>query len=92
MKKYPIRYRVCKAAELPQDLDPHLFFVQWLGDRELLIEQHRGILRLESALIRFQTEQGVLNVSGENLEIVVLTESRSLITGSVTGVSLERKS
>jgi sporulation protein YqfC len=92
MKKKRFYHRLIDAAELPQDLDPHLFFVQWLGVGEVLIEQHRGILRLEDSAIRFRTEQGVLTVSGESLEMTVLTESRSLISGSVTDVSLEVKS
>jgi sporulation protein YqfC len=92
MKKKRFRYFLIKNAELPQDLDPHLFFVQWAGAGELLIEQHRGILRIEDDLIRFQTEQGILTVSGQMLEIRALTESRSIICGTITNVSLEVKS
>ncbi|MBR0508115.1 MAG: YabP/YqfC family sporulation protein [Clostridia bacterium] len=92
MKEKRLFRRALHAAELPQDLDPHLFFVQWLGDRELLIEQHRGILRFEQNLIRFQTEQGILSVVGKNLEMDCLTTTRSLISGFVSGISLEEKS
>ncbi len=92
MKKKQFKRSRFRIAELPQDLDPHLFFLQWLGGTKLLIEQHRGILRLDNVLIRFQTEQGVLTVSGNDLGIDVLTENRSLITGSIGSVTLEGKS
>ena len=81
-----------RAAELPQDLDPTLFFIQWLGKNELLIEQHRGILRFEPSVIRFKTDQGIVSVSGTDLGMNCLTESRALISGSITDVSLEEKS
>ena len=81
-----------KALELPQDLDPHLVSVQWIGGRDLLIEQHRGILRFEADTIRFASEQGVLTVSGGDLVMEQLTASRALISGDVDSVSIERKS
>ncbi len=81
-----------KGFELPQDLDPHLFFVQWFGGEECLIEQHRGILRFESQRIRFATEQGAIEIEGELLEIERLSESRALVRGGIRSIALEAKS
>ena len=81
-----------RAAELPQDLDPHLLAVHWIGGRDLLIEQHRGILRFDNDEIRFASEQGVFAVHGVRLEMEQLTASRALISGDVRAVSFEEKS
>ena len=92
MKNKRFRHRLLRAAELPQDLDPSLFFIQWTGNGELLIEQHRGILRFDSAEIRFKTDQGVVRVLGSALMLDRMSESRALIFGTISDVSLEAKS
>lgn len=74
------------------DLDPHLFFVQWLGGCECLIEQHRGILCFALHEIRFRTEQGVLSIEGEELVLEQMTDSRAKVCGNIRSVALEAKS
>ena len=83
---------VLRTAELPQELDASRFFVQWYGSNECLVEQHRGILCFDDELIRFQTDQGVLNVAGEALVLDALTDSRAMINGQIYTLSIEEKS
>ena len=85
-------HRLLRAAELPQDLDPHLLAVRWIGGTDLLIEQHRGILRFDAEEIRFASEQGTLSVQGTTLQMDCLTESSALIFGTIRTLSFEEKS
>ena len=91
-KKRKHLHRLLRAAELPQDLDPHLLAVRWIGGTDLLIEQHRGILRFEAEEIRFQSEQGILTVRGTGLRMDCLTESSALLFGTIRTLSFEEKS
>lgn len=91
-RKSKLWNRIIKTAELPQDLDPHLFFVQWFGSGECLIEQHRGVLSFEPCRIRFLTEQGTVELTGEELVCEQLTETRAKVRGAIKGVTLEGKS
>ncbi|MBR6039223.1 MAG: YabP/YqfC family sporulation protein [Clostridia bacterium] len=91
-RKRSILRRVLRAAELPQELDASRFFVQWYGSNECLVEQHRGILCFDGELIRFQTDQGVLNVTGKALVLDALTDSRAMINGQIHTLSIEEKS
>ena len=91
-KKRNRMHALLRAAELPQDLDPHLISVQWIGGSSLLIEQHRGILRFESGEIRFACEQGTLCVFGSAMEMEQLSVSRALIRGEIRSLSFEGKS
>ena len=84
--------QILKAAELPQELDAHRFYVQWYGADECLIEQHRGILCFDAGLIRLATDQGTLCISGESLELEALTDSRAKVTGQIEAVRIEEKS
>ncbi len=81
-----------RAMELPQDIDPHLLAAHWIGGTDLLVEQHRGILRFQSDMIRFASEQGILIVSGNDLTMSQLTASRAMIFGDIRSVSFEEKS
>lgn len=81
-----------RRTGLPQDVDPHRFFLQWIGAEECLIEQHRGILCFGKERIRFLTEQGTLSVEGENLALIQLTEARAVVHGPIRSISLEGKS
>lgn len=91
-KKRNLLHRVLRRADLPQDIDPHLLAIRWIAGAELLIEQHRGILRFQSDMIRFSSEQGVLVVTGNGLLMERLTEWTALITGEIRSVSFEDKS
>lgn len=91
-RKRQVLRHILKAAELPQELDAHRFFVQWYGKDECLVEQHRGILCFESGRIRIDTEQGVLCMIGDSMELETLTESRVKITGQIQSLSIEVKS
>ena len=81
-----------RSADLPQELDAHRFYVQWYGNDECLVEQHRGILLFDGDTIRFQTDQGVLRVTGDSLELEALTESRAKVNGQIGSLSIEAKS
>ena len=81
--------RILRLIELPQDLNPHLLVVRWIGKTDLLIEQHRGILKYSDNLIRLLNEQGILMIKGHDLEIRRLAESSALICGEIQSIAFE---
>ena len=91
-KKSKFIHRVVQVLELPQDLDPHLIAVRWIGGSELLIEQHRGILRFDGDVIRFASEQGAVSVSGSEMVMEQMTETSAMIKGDICSVCFEDKS
>lgn len=85
-------HKILRIANLPQDMDPHRFYLQWYGVDSCAIERHKGILRFDETEIRMLTEQGVLVVSGERLTLENLSESAAQISGKIDALSVERKS
>ena len=85
-------HRILRILELPQDIDPHLLVIRWIGGGQLLIEQHRGILRFDAETIRFASEQGVLVVAGTDLIMDRMNETSALILGDIRSVFFEDKS
>ncbi len=91
-KKKPVINRVLRLLELPQDLDPHLLAIRWIGGTDLLIEQHRGILRFTDEAVRLLCEQGTVEIAGKSLVMDRLTDTSALIRGDIQSVSFEDKS
>lgn len=87
-----IRKTVSRILELPQDLDPHLVQITWVGRSSLLIEQHRGIIGFEPHRIRLLSEQGTLCVTGNDMQLCELSQSRAFLEGDLIGISFEDES
>lgn len=91
-RKRTVFRHILKVADLPQELDAHRFYLQWYGIDACLVEQHRGILCFDAKAVRLATDQGVLCISGDSLELEALTDSRAKITGQLEAVRIEAKS
>ena len=54
-----------------------------IGNRELTIENYKGVIEYTDAVIRVGTNSHILKISGKNLEIKNITQEMLYITGSV---------
>ena len=59
------------------------------GDRELLVEQHKGLFSYDTDRIRIRTTRGLLTVTGEKLTIVYFGTQDLLISGKIFCMQLE---
>lgn len=91
-KRKSIGKRIQTALELPDDLDPHLVLLTWIGREKLLVEQHRGIVGFEPNEIRFLTEQGTVVVAGDRLFLRELSNTRALLEGKMDGIFFAEES
>ena len=87
-KKERLLERTAEALELPGDLVAGLPRVELTGDRELRMENHRGILAYGSQEIQISGGRLVVKVRGENLELRAMNAGELLITGALRGVDL----
>lgn len=54
--------------------------------RELLIENHRGLIEYGPELILVATKGGNISVSGENLRAAAMNKGQILIKGKLSGI------
>ena len=87
-KKERLLERTAQALELPADVVAGLPRVELTGDRELRMENHRGILAYGSDEIQIAGGRLVVKVRGENLELRAMNAGELLITGALRGVEL----
>ena len=76
--------RMAELFDLPADVAARLSHMELLGDRQLLLEGHEGLLAYGTELI------DVLRVTGEGLTLKSMTEREVRIGGRIDGVEFLR--
>ncbi|MBS6215892.1 MAG: YabP/YqfC family sporulation protein [Clostridiales bacterium] len=88
-KKESVLERTAQVFDLPGDLVAGLPRMELVGDRELRMENHRGILAYGSEEIHISGGKLILKVRGEGLELRSMNAGELLITGQIRAVELD---
>ncbi|WP_294473628.1 YabP/YqfC family sporulation protein [uncultured Intestinimonas sp.] len=80
--------RTAEVFDLPGDVVAGLPRVELLGDRQLRMENHKGILAYGSEEIHISGGKLIVKVRGANLTLRAMNASELLITGDIIGVDL----
>lgn len=82
--------RVTQAADLPLEPVAGLPLVELLGDRRVLIENHKGVTQYANHEICVRVGYGCISVCGEGLELTKMTAAQLVITGRIGNITLCR--
>ena len=77
---------VAELFDLPVDVVARLPRLELVGDRQLYLERHTGILAYSEEQIDANTVAGVLRVRGEKLTLLAMTAEELRIGGSIAAV------
>jgi sporulation protein YqfC len=80
--------KTAQVFDLPADALAGLPRVELVGDREVRMENHRGILAYGDKEIHVSGGPFLIKVTGEGLELRAMTGLELLITGHITGIQL----
>jgi len=83
MRKNTQWQRLAGMLEIPQDIVLDLPRITMLGNRQLLVENHKGIIEYTPSLVRIKLNQGELLVGGSNLTLCNLQLEQILVEGTV---------
>lgn len=79
--------KVAAFFELPSEVVLNLPRLVLNGDHQLLVENHQGLKVYTGAEIWLQTSVGALQVTGEGLEIKLITQEQVEIAGRIRTVA-----
>lgn len=85
-RKETILEKASAALDLPGDILTALPRIELVGDRELRMESHKGILAYGSEEIHIAGGKLVVRVRGEELELRAMDPAQLLITGRIVAV------
>lgn len=75
--------------EIPQDIVLDLPRITMLGNKQVLVENHKGIIEYNETLVRIKLSQGELVVSGTDLMLGNLQVEQILIEGVFTDIKYD---
>ena len=81
--------RAAQMFDLPADAVANVPRVEVVGDGELRMSPHRGILAYGQSEIIVSGGKLIAKIKGEGLELRAMTGEELLITGTVLSVELE---
>ena len=78
-----------EKLDLPNDVILNLPKITIVGNTEITIENHKGIILFERNIIKINTKVKVINIEGENFEILYIGDSTITISGKFKSVGYE---
>jgi len=85
-----LRTRMAELFDLPADVVAGLSHLEILGDRQLFLEGHEGILSYGTEQIDINTGSMVVRVKGKDLTLGSMTGDEVRIRGCIEGVEFLR--
>lgn len=80
---------ISEKLDLPKDVILNLPKITIVGDEEITIENHKGIILFERNIIKINTKVKIINIEGENFEILYIGDSTITISGKFKVISYE---
>lgn len=77
---------ILDKLNLPKDITQGAFVLTAVGNRELYIENYKGILEYTKNCIRIQGKNTYIKIEGHNLKIDHYTEEDMLIKGHILSI------
>lgn len=88
MNRNKLQKWTAELLELPQDVVYDLPRLTMIGDRQLYIENHRGVLHFSSDRLRLALSKGELEVTGEDLVIRTIWTEEVFVEGVIKHIEV----
>ena len=77
-----------ERLELPVNISADVARIELLGNRELYMDRHRGVLAYSTEEVDVNGGGVVVRIRGEGLQLLVMTEQELRLTGKIAGIEL----
>lgn len=83
--------KILGKLDFPTDISLDLPKIIVVGNREITIENHKGIMSFQSNMVKINSRIGAVTITGNDFEILFISETSITIKGVFTGISYEEK-
>lgn len=87
-KSNNIKTNISEALELPIEITMDLPKITLIGNQEVTIFNHKGIIEYTSTLIRINSRSGIIKVVGNDLEIRNILSEEIYLVGVIDLVEI----
>ena len=78
-----VKTRVSEALELPKEITLDLPKISMVGNIQMLVENHKGIIEYSPNSIRVNSSIGVIRIDGEDMNLRNIGSDDIIIIGTV---------
>lgn len=78
-----IKESISELLELPKDIILDLPRITLVGNLQLYIENHRGLIEYSNQRIRIYTKNGIMRIMGKNLVIKTVIREEIIVVGLI---------
>jgi sporulation protein YqfC len=82
--------KITHFLDLPQEIIYNLPKVTLIGNLQVLIENHRGIIEYSTGKVRVSVNTGEIEVVGKELVICNITRDEICLDGDISGLKYHR--
>ena len=82
--------RAADVFDLPADVIGDLPHIELIGDCQLLLSSHQGILAYSREAIDINCGRLIVRLRGRDLELTAMSDSELRVRGTIAGVELVR--
>ena len=83
------KQKILNSFDFPKDISMELPKIIVIGNKEITIENHKGLIVFENNIVKIGSRIGAITISGSNFEILFIGDSTITISGVFYGISYE---
>ncbi len=87
--KRDLRRRVAMLFELPEDVMLDEARISMVGDMQLVVENHRGLIAYTPDQLVLAVPRGRLTVEGRDLQMGTISPDQVIVLGKLTAIRTE---
>ena len=81
---------IADTMSIPKDVAMDLPRVSICGDKEIYVENHKGLAQYSDTDMRIKMNDGVMHIHGSGLRIIIMKYNRMVINGTFERVEYEK--
>ncbi|ADI02401.1 MAG TPA: sporulation protein YqfC [Syntrophothermus lipocalidus] len=85
-RREKLNQAVTELLEMPRDLVMDLPKLTVIGQEELYLDNHKGIMSFDGNLVRINLPRGFIEIEGSNLEIKTILPDELSICGLIRAI------
>lgn len=83
-----IKYNISEALELPKDVVMDLPKITLIGNIQLNISNHKGIIEYTQETLRINSSIGIVKVSGKEMELKTILSEEIIVKGNIEKIEI----
>ncbi|MCX7694554.1 MAG: sporulation protein YqfC [Caloramator sp.] len=88
--KNKVKNKISESLELPKEIILNIPSIKILGNDELQIENHKGIVEYSTDVVRLRSSIGIIKIEGENFIIKEINPELVVLTGKIKNLEFIR--